>query len=62
VMTDMLKGEIKTEDDLKKEMDIPMQRVGEPNDIAASAVFLASDYARFYCGDILSPNGGALMR
>lgn len=62
VMTDMLRGELKTDEDLKKEMDIPLQRIAEPEEIAGSAIFLASDYARYYCGDILSPNGGALMR
>ncbi len=62
VMTDLLRGELKTEQDLQKEMDIPLQRIAEPEEIASSAVFLASDYARFYCGDILSPNGGSLMR
>ena len=62
VMTDLLRGEIKTDEDLQKEMDIPLKRIAEPEEIAGTAVFLASDYARFYCGDILSPNGGALMR
>jgi len=50
VMTDLLRGEIKN------------QRIAEPEEIAGTAVFLASDYASFYCGDILSPSGGALMR
>lgn len=44
-----------------KEMDIPLQRFGEPEEIAATALFLASDMARFYCGQVLGPNGGALM-
>jgi 3-oxoacyl-[acyl-carrier protein] reductase len=62
VMTDLLKAEIKSDEDLQKEMSIPLKRIAEPSEIAGSAVFLASDYARFYCGDILSPNGGSLMR
>ena len=62
VMTDLLRGEIKTQEDLEKEKDLPMQCIAEADDIAGSAVFLASDYAKFYCGDILSPNGGSLMR
>lgn len=44
-----------------KETDIPMGRVGRPEEIAGTAVFLASDYASFYCGQTLSPNGGAFM-
>jgi 3-oxoacyl-[acyl-carrier protein] reductase len=62
VMTDLLRGELRSEEDLQQEMELPLQRIAGPEEIAGSAVFLASDYARFYCGDILSPNGGSLMR
>jgi 3-oxoacyl-[acyl-carrier protein] reductase len=44
-----------------KEVDIPAQRAAHPEEIAATAAFLASDHARFYYGQMLSPNGGALM-
>ena len=44
-----------------KEADVPMGRVGRPEEIAATAVFLASAHASYYCGQTLSPNGGALM-
>lgn len=44
-----------------KEADVPMGRVGRPEEIAATAVFLASSHASYYCGQTLSPNGGALM-
>jgi 3-oxoacyl-[acyl-carrier protein] reductase len=60
--TDMLRAEIQTEEQLKAEMDLPMQRLATPEDIAGTVVFLASDYASYYCGDVLSPNGGSLMR
>lgn len=60
--TDMLRAEIQTEEQLQAEMDLPMQRLAIPEDIAGTAVFLASDYAAYYCGDVLSPNGGSLMR
>ncbi len=36
----------------------PMQRLGEPDDIAWAAVYLASDEAKFVTGQTLSPNGG----
>jgi 3-oxoacyl-[acyl-carrier protein] reductase len=36
----------------------PMQRMGEPDDIAWAAVYLASDEAKFVTGQVLSPNGG----
>ena len=44
-----------------KELAIPAARAAQPDEIAATAVFLASDHARFYYGQMLSPNGGALM-
>lgn len=62
VMTDLLRGEINTDADLQAEQNNPMRRVAEPEEIAGSVVFLASSYASFYCGDVLSPNGGVLMR
>lgn len=62
VMTDLLAGEINTKEDLENEQNNPLGRIAEPEEIAASAVFLASEHGKFYCGDILSPNGGVLMR
>ena len=37
---------------------IPMGRLGKPEEIAAAVVFLASDEAAFFTGSTLSPNGG----
>ena len=62
VDTGLLRAELATPQQEAEEMDIPLRRFARPEEIAASVVFLASDHARFYCGDVLSPNGGALMR
>lgn len=62
VDTDMLRGEIRTPEELAAEMDLPMRRLGRPGEIAGTALLLASEHGSFYCGDVLSPNGGALMR
>ncbi|WP_137921737.1 3-oxoacyl-ACP reductase family protein [Hydrogenophaga sp. 2FB] len=46
---------------MEKELAIPLHRVAEPEEIAATALFLASDLSRFYCGQVLGPNGGSAM-
>jgi len=47
-------------DDLRSviEASTPMQRLGEADDIAWAAVYLASEEAKFVTGQVLSPNGG----
>jgi len=46
---------------LASETAIPAARVGQPEEVAAAAVFLASDAASFFYGQILGPNGGAYL-
>ena len=46
---------------LERERAIPARRIGEPEEIAGTALFLASGLASFYYGQVLSPNGGAWM-
>jgi len=47
----------------KEDMDeIPLGRYAEPSEIAESILFLASPRASYFCGDVISPNGGAVMR
>jgi len=40
---------------------IPLQRLGEPNDIAASVLFLASAQGGYITGQTLHVNGGMYM-
>jgi 3-oxoacyl-[acyl-carrier protein] reductase len=40
---------------------IPLGRVGSPEDVAASVAFLASDNAAYITGHVLNVNGGMLM-
>jgi len=39
----------------------PMGRVGQPNEVAPSYVFLASDDASYMSGQVLHPNGGMVV-
>jgi NAD(P)-dependent dehydrogenase (short-subunit alcohol dehydrogenase family) len=41
--------------------DSPMGRAGEPEEVAPSYVFLASDDASFMTGQVLHPNGGEIV-
>jgi NAD(P)-dependent dehydrogenase (short-subunit alcohol dehydrogenase family) len=43
------------------ELQTPMGRLGDVDDIAWAAVYLASDEAKFVTGQVLSPNGGWTM-
>jgi NAD(P)-dependent dehydrogenase (short-subunit alcohol dehydrogenase family) len=40
---------------------IPLNRIGEPNDVAGCVVFLASDLAKYCTGVTLDVNGGMLI-
>lgn len=39
----------------------PMKRVGQPNEVAPSYVFLASSDASYMSGQVLHPNGGSIV-
>ena len=45
----------------KMTANIPAARLGEPEDIAASVVFLASDESSYITGSTLHVNGGMYM-
>lgn len=48
--------------DASMQQSIPLQRYGEAGDIAAAALYLASDDARYVTGSTLDVNGGLYMR
>ncbi|BAZ46053.1 short-chain dehydrogenase/reductase SDR [Chondrocystis sp. NIES-4102] len=40
---------------------VPMQRPGQPVEVATSFVFLASEDSSYFTGQVLHPNGGAVV-
>ena len=40
---------------------VPMERAGQPNEVAPCYVFLASDDASYISGQVLHPNGGKIV-
>lgn len=41
--------------------DVPMKRAGQPEEVAPSYVFLASDDSSYMTGQVLHPNGGEVV-
>jgi NAD(P)-dependent dehydrogenase (short-subunit alcohol dehydrogenase family) len=41
--------------------NVPMQRPGQPNEVAPAYVFLASEGASYMSGQVLHPNGGEVV-
>jgi acetoacetyl-CoA reductase len=60
IATDMVKA---VREDIMKQIvaQIPVGRIGEPEEIARAVVFLAADEASFITGETLSINGGQFM-
>ncbi len=61
IATDINKGLI-PEDRMAGILDqIPLRRIGEPNDVAGCVLFLASDLSKYLTGVTLDVNGGMLI-
>jgi glucose 1-dehydrogenase len=61
IMTDILKG-IATDQEAKNRLlsRTPLRRIGEPDEVAAVAAFLASDDASYLTGETIYVDGGRL--
>jgi 3-oxoacyl-[acyl-carrier protein] reductase len=60
ILTDMM-AEESEEWAARKLSELPMARFGEVDEVAPTAVFLASDDSSYYVGQTLCPNGGDVM-
>ena len=54
------RGHMTEEELYARAATIPLGRIGQPDDLVAPAVFLASDAARFVTGQTVVVNGGAI--
>ena len=59
--TDMLAAEHMTPEWRAKELDIPLARFGQPEEIAQMAMFLAGPHAAYITGQGIGVNGGSVM-
>jgi 3-oxoacyl-[acyl-carrier protein] reductase len=58
--TDMTRALAEEQRDILQSQ-IPLGRLGSPDDVAAAAAFLASDAAQYITGETLHVNGGLYM-
>jgi len=61
IETDINKDKISTERKAEIAREIPLARLGGPDDVAGACVFLASDLAAYCTGVTLDVNGGMLI-
>ncbi len=61
VWTPLIASTFKPEKVAEFGSDVPMQRAGEPIEIATAYLFLASNDASYYTGQFLHPNGGEII-
>ncbi len=60
IKTDMISN-LKSEDLSSLCEEIPLNRIGNPEDVSGVVLFLASDKANYITGQVISPNGGMLI-
>ncbi len=61
VRTEMIAPVLARDSEATIAREIPLGRIGEPDEIARAAVYLASDESSFVTGHVLSVNGGQFM-
>lgn len=61
INTNMIKKELKSKAGKEKVKQIPVGRIGNPNEVAAAVVFLCSKDAAYITGQTININGGLLF-
>ncbi|KZD12751.1 SDR family oxidoreductase [Oceanibaculum pacificum] len=61
IWTPLIPASFKPEKVAEHGASAPMERPGQPNEVAPCYVFLASDDASYMSGQVLHPNGGSIV-
>jgi NAD(P)-dependent dehydrogenase (short-subunit alcohol dehydrogenase family) len=61
IWTPLIVSSFKPEKVAKFGSDVPMERAGEPSEVAPSYLFLASEDSSYMTGQVLHPNGGEII-
>ena len=61
IWTPLIPASFDAERTAKHGSSVPMKRAGQPNEVASCFVFLASPEASYMTGQVLHPNGGAVV-
>jgi NAD(P)-dependent dehydrogenase (short-subunit alcohol dehydrogenase family) len=61
IWTPLIASSFKPKKIAKFGSDVPMERAGQPNEIAPSYLFLACDDSSYMTGQFLHPNGGEII-
>lgn len=62
IATELARNAVMASDEARRRLlsRTPMRRLGEPDEVAAVATFLASDDASYMTGQVVYPDGGRL--
>src|ERR1051326_707237 len=61
LVTDMNRGIYPPERLVARTAELPLRRMGEPDDVAQAVLYLAADSGRFVTGQCIDVNGGSTM-
>jgi NAD(P)-dependent dehydrogenase (short-subunit alcohol dehydrogenase family) len=61
ILTDMNRAIFPPERQAARAAELPLRRMGDPEDVAQAVLFLAADSGRFVTGQCVDVNGGATM-
>jgi len=61
IWTPLIPASFDAEKTARHGQSVPMERAGQPNEVAPCYVFLASDDASYISGQVLHPNGGKIV-